>query len=104
MKARPIRYSDEGKVTVLLVPEDTKLRGVVDFNRSTLETYLTFPATKSLHIYCISQENFEEVIALIRFVKSLYNVDVFCYCNSDVEKSFIQVLKATTNGVIPLGI
>lgn len=54
MKARPIRYSDEGKVTVLLVPEDTKLRGVVDFNRSTLETYLTFPATKSLHIYCIS--------------------------------------------------
>lgn len=54
MKCRGIHYYDEGKITVLLVPEDTKLRGVVDFNRSMLETYLTFPATKSLHIYCIS--------------------------------------------------
>lgn len=89
MKCRGIHYYEGGRISVLLTPEDTKLRGVVDFNRSTLETYLTFPATKSLHLYCIDNENFEEVISLIRFVKSLYIVDIFCYCNSDVEKSFI---------------
>lgn len=104
MRCRGIHYYEGGKISVLLTPEDTKLRGTHILNRDALENYLTFPATKSLHLYCIDNENFEEVISLIRFVKPLYNVDVFCYCNSDVEKSFIQVLKATTNGVIPLGI
>lgn len=59
------------------------------FDRSVVEEYLKFPATKALKIYCIDNGNFEEVIGLIRFVKSLYNVDIFCYCNSDVEKPFI---------------
>ena len=104
MKARPIRYSDEGEIILLLYPEDTRIRSVGTFDRGVLAEYLSFLATKSLKIYCIDNENFEEVMGLIRFVKSLYNVDVFCYCNSDVEKSFIQVLKATTNGVIPIGI
>lgn len=104
MKCRGIHYYDEGKVTVLLVPEDTKLRGVVDFNRSTLETYLTFPATKSLHIYCISQENFEEVISLIRFVKSLYIVDIFCYYSSELIGERIMQLCPLVNNTIKIGV
>ena len=103
MRCRGIHYYEGGRISVLLTPEDTKLRGVVDFNRSTLETYLTFPATKSLHLYCIDNENFEEVISLIRFVKSLYIVDIFCYYNRELEEERVVELSSYMINTIKIG-
>ena len=104
MKARPIRYSDEGEIILLLYPEDTRIRSVGIFDRSVVEEYLKFPATKALKIYCIDNENFEEVISLIRFVKSLYIVDIFCYYSSELIGERIMQLCPLVNNTIKIGV
>ena len=104
MRCSGIHYYDGGRISVLLTPEDTKLRGISIFNRDTLENYLTFPATTSLHLYCIDNENFEEVISLIRFVKSLYNVDIFCYYSSELIGERVMQLCPLVNNTIKLGV
>ena len=104
MKARPIRYSDEGEIILLLYPEDTRIRSVGTFDRSVVEEYLKFPATKALKIYCIDNGNFEEVIGLIRFVKSLYIVDIFCYYSSELIGERIMQLCPLVNNTIKIGV
>lgn len=104
MRCRGIHYYEGGKISVLLTPEDTKLRGTHTLNRDALENYLTFPATKSLHLYCIDNENFEEVISLIRFVKSLYIVDIFCYYSSELIGERIMQLCPLVNNTIKIGV
>lgn len=103
MKARPIRYSDEGEIILLLYPEDTRIRSVDTFDRGVLAEYLSFPATKSLKIYCIDNDNFEEVMGLIRFVISLYNVDVFCYYNRELEEERVVELSSYMINTIKIG-
>ena len=103
MKARPIRYSDEGEIILLLYPEDTRIRSVGIFDRSVVEEYLKFPATKALKIYCIDNGNFEEVIGLIRFVKSLYNVVIFCYYNRELEEERVVELNSYMTNTIKIG-
>ena len=104
MKARPITYSDEGEIILLLYPEDTRIRSVGIFDRSVVEEYLKFPATKALKIYCIDNGNFEEVIGLIRFVKSLYIVDIFCYYSSELIGERIMQLCPLVNNTIKIGV
>lgn len=104
MKARPARYSDEGEIILLLYPEDTKIRSVGIFDRSVVEEYLKFPATKVLKIYCIDNENFEEVMGLIRFVKSLYNLDIFCYYNKELAKERVTELSSFITNTIKIGV
>ncbi len=104
MKARPIRYSDEGEIILLLYPEDTRIRSVGTFDRGVLAEYLSFPATKSLKIYCIDNDNFEEVMGLIRFVKSLYIVDIFCYYSSELIGERIMQLCPLVNNTIKIGV
>ena len=104
MRCRGIHYYEGGRISVLLTPEDTKLRGTHILNRDALENYLTFPATKSLHLYCIDNENFEEVISLIRFVKSLYIVDIFCYYSSNLNTGSQQQLGGLSEKLIRIGV
>lgn len=104
MKARPIRYSDEGEIILLLYPEDTRIRSVGTFDRGVLAEYLSFPATKSLKIYCIDNDNFEEVMGLISFVKSLYIVDIFCYYSSELIGERIMQLCPLVNNTIKIGV
>lgn len=65
-------YYDDGMVTVLF--------GKGNNNEvPKVKEYLGYPQTSQLHIYGITQQNYEAVLALVRFAKSLYNFPVFCY-------------------------
>lgn len=65
-------YYDDGMVTVLFG------KGKKD-ETPMVKEYLRYPQTSQLHIYGITQQNYEAVLALVRFAKSLYNFPVFCY-------------------------
>lgn len=65
-------YYDDGMITVLFG------RGRKN-EVPLLKEYLSYPQTSQLHIYGITRQNYETVLALVRFAKSLYNFPIFCY-------------------------
>lgn len=85
MLCKSINYYEDGMVTVLL-SKDKKYKPV---DRHLLAEYLSYPQTQQLHIYGITQEIYEQVLALVRFTKSLYNVPIFCY----YDKSKVEALE-----------
>lgn len=80
LQKAPLSYYEDGMITVLLFTGEGKVpRSYKPLIRTELSELLGYPNTSALHIYNITTHNVEEVLALIRFAKSLYNVPIFCY-------------------------
>lgn len=80
LQKAPLSYYEDGMITVLLFNVAGKVpRSYKPLNRTELSELLSYPNTSALHIYNITTHNAEEVLALVRFAKSLYNVPIFCY-------------------------
>lgn len=75
-----LNYYEDGVITILLSLDARKPKEIC---RKQLAGYLSYPQTTQLHIYCITEETNEEVVALIRFAKSLYNIPIFCYYDNN---------------------
>lgn len=68
-------YYEDGMITVILPVSNEEY----PLDQSTIKQYVSYPQSKSLHIYGVNTKNYEQVHALVRCVKSLSQVEVFCY-------------------------
>lgn len=90
LQKKPLGYYDDGMVTVLLFNGAGKVpRSYSTIDREELGRVLQFPNTSSLHIYNVTRQNYEGVLGLVRFAKSLYNIPIFCY----YDKSKVEALE-----------
>lgn len=80
MKYKEINYYDGGVISVHLAKNDTK-----EFDRAIVYKYLEFPATSSMRVIGIDEENFEEVVDLLRFVRSTSEIPIACYYEGTIQ-------------------
>lgn len=88
MKYKSINYHDDGTLSLILftpVADCNPPREVKEFDRTLMWEYLNFPATQSMRIIGIDQENFEEVIDLLRTIKSVLDIPIACYYQGDIQ-------------------
>lgn len=90
LQKAPLSYYEDGMITVLLFSGEGKVpRSYSKLDRAELVRLLQFPNTSSLHIYNVTTQNYESVLGLVRFAKSLYNTPIFCY----YDKSKVEALE-----------
>lgn len=72
-----VNYYEDGMICVILSDKGIYKRKQLE--NSLVEQYVMFPQSRSLHIYGVCEQNYEQVHALVRAVKSLSEIDIFCY-------------------------
>lgn len=104
LQKAPLSYYEDGMITVLLFTGEGKApRSYAPLSREEVARLLEFPKTTSLHLYNITEQNVEEVIGLLRFIKSLYNTPVFCYHDREISEGSRLTLEALANKLILTG-
>ncbi len=104
LQKQPIGYFEDGMITILLFAGEGKSpRSYAPLSREEVQRLLDFPKTTSLHLYNVTETNIEEVIALLRFIKSLYNTPIFCYHDYELSEGSRLTLDALANKLIMTG-
>lgn len=91
LQKAPLSYYEDGMITVLLFTGEGKApRSYKPLIREELSQLLSFPNTTSLHIYNVTSQNYESVHALVRYVRSTSNVQIFCYIEKSLDATQLK--------------